>query len=201
MCRFGVPHTIITDNGKQFDNANFQKFCSNLGIKVSYASSAHPQTNGQVEAINKIIKQLEKKKGRWAEDLPEVLWAYRTTHKTATGETPFALSFGTEAVVPVEVGMASPRALNYKAATNSAQISVCLDLLEELREKAQVRQAAYQHRVSRFFNSRVSPRSFAIGDWVLRKVLPNMKNPNEGVFGANWEGPLTRLPQEKLPSP
>ena len=98
ICRFGVPHTIITDNGKQFDNANFCEFCSNLGIKVSYASPAHPQTNGQVEAVNKIIKQLlktklEKKKGRWAEDLPEVLWVYRTTHKTATGETPFALSF------------------------------------------------------------------------------------------------------------
>ena len=89
----------------------------------------------------------------------------------------------------MEIGLASPRALNYRAATNSSQLSVGLDLLEELRKKAQVCQAAYQHRVSRFFNSRVSPRSFAIGDWVLRKVLPNMKNPNEGVFGANWEGP------------
>ena len=46
ICRFGVPHTIITDNGKQFDNANFREFCSNLGIKVSYASPTHPQTNG-----------------------------------------------------------------------------------------------------------------------------------------------------------
>ena len=89
----------------------------------------------------------------------------------------------------MEIGIASPCTLNYRAATNSSQLSVSLDLLEELREKAQVRQAAYQHRVSRFFNSKVSPRSFAIGDWVLRKVLPNMKNPNEGVFGANWEGP------------
>ena len=165
-----------------------------MGIKVSYASPAHPQTNGQVEAVNKIIKQLlktklEKKKGRWAEDLPEVLWVYRTTHKTTTGETPFALSFGTEIVIPVEIGLASPRALNYRATANSSQLSVSLDLLEELREKAQVRQAAYQHRVSRFFNSRVSPRSFAVGDWVLRKVLPNMKNPSDGVFGANWEGP------------
>ena len=119
--------------------------------------------------VNKIIKQLlktrlEKRKDAWEKELLEVLWAYRTTYKIDTSETPFALSFGIEAVIPVEIGLASPRALNYKAATNSFQLSVSLDLLEELREKAQVRQAAYQHRVSRFFNSKVSPRSFAVGD-------------------------------------
>ena len=58
--RFGSPHTIVTDNGKQFDNANFKEFCQNLNTQVVYASPAHPQTNGQVEAVNKIIKQLLK---------------------------------------------------------------------------------------------------------------------------------------------
>ena len=67
--------------------------------------------------------------------LPEVLWAYRTTHKTTTGETPFALTFGTEAVIPLEIGVASPYVMNYCEAANNSQLAINLDLLEELREK------------------------------------------------------------------
>ena len=60
-----------------------------------------------MEAVNKTIKtnlkkKLEAKKGAWAEELPFILWAYRTTVRRATRETPFSLAFGVEAVVPVE---------------------------------------------------------------------------------------------------
>ena len=79
ICRFGIPNAIVTDNGKQFDNANFRTFCSTLGIRNAFSSPAHPQANGQVEAVNKIIKEnlklkLEKLKGAWVEELPHVLW-------------------------------------------------------------------------------------------------------------------------------
>ena len=114
VCRFGIPYTIVTDNGRQFDNAKFREFCSTLGIKNAFSSPAHPQANEQVEAINKIIKdnlkvKLEKLKGVWVEELPYVLWAYRTTTRTSTGETPFSLAYGAEAMIPVEVGMPSYR--------------------------------------------------------------------------------------------
>ena len=71
-----------------------------MGTKMVFASVAHPQTNGQVEAVNKIIKKLLKKKlddakGLWAQKLSEVLWAIRTTATEATGETPFSMTFGT----------------------------------------------------------------------------------------------------------
>ncbi|KAI5323847.1 hypothetical protein L3X38_032920 [Prunus dulcis] len=76
--RFGMPHAIITDNGWQFDNAKFRQFCSNLKIRLCFASPAHPQSDGQVEAVNKIIKKtlktkLDKAKGSWLELPPEVL--------------------------------------------------------------------------------------------------------------------------------
>ena len=65
------------------------------------------------------------------EYLPEVLWAYRTTRKSATRETPFALAFGTEAVAPVGVGLESPRVKFTNAKLNEETLHLNLDLLEE----------------------------------------------------------------------
>ena len=78
ICRFGVPHVIISDNGKQFDNPKFQKFCQDLGVKNHYSSPKHLQANGKIEVVNrsllKIIKtRLEGAKGVWPEELQNVL--------------------------------------------------------------------------------------------------------------------------------
>ena len=86
ICRFGIPRALVSDNGKQFDNAKFRDFCAELGIKNYYSSPAHPQTNGQAEVTIRTLKaalktKLEDLKGSWVEYLPEVLWAYRTTQK------------------------------------------------------------------------------------------------------------------------
>ena len=97
ICRYGIPRVLVSDNGKQFDNDSFRDFCSQLGIKNHYSSPAHPQANGQVKVTNrsllKIIKtRLEGVKGIWPEELPSVLWeykTYKTTTRTPTGETPF----------------------------------------------------------------------------------------------------------------
>ncbi|KAI5342964.1 hypothetical protein L3X38_010840 [Prunus dulcis] len=139
VCRFGIPNSIVTDNGRQFDNAKFKQFCSNLKIRLCFASPAHPQSNSQVEAVNKIIKKtlktkLDKATGCWPELLPEVLWSYRTTFRTSTGETPFSLSFGTEAVAPVEIGQPTYRTSTYDATANDEQLALNLDFIDKLRD-------------------------------------------------------------------
>ena len=106
--------TIISDNGRQFDNQGFKDFCLNLGIKNQFSSPGHPQANGQTEVTNrtllKIIKaKLDEAKGAWSEELPNVLWDYKTMVRTLTRETPFRLTNGTEVVIPVEVGVTSVR--------------------------------------------------------------------------------------------
>ena len=68
ICHFGIPHKIVLDNETQFNSSEFRDFCDDLGIKKSFSSVDHPQTNGQVEAVNKIIKfnlktKLEERKG------------------------------------------------------------------------------------------------------------------------------------------
>ena len=78
ICRYSIPQEIVLDNSTQFDSKEFREFCDELGIKKSFSSVDHPQTNSQVEAANKIIKhnlemKLEEHTGVWADELPKVL--------------------------------------------------------------------------------------------------------------------------------
>ena len=112
ITRFGVSDSLILDNGLQFDSRAFCEFCSNLGIRNIYSSPAYSQGNGQAEAVNKVImnglkRRLEGAKGNWTKELPNVLWAYRTTPWRSTGQTPFSLTYGAEAVTPAEVNLCS----------------------------------------------------------------------------------------------
>ena len=134
--RFGIPKALISDNGKRFDNQKFKNFCVELGIKNYYLCPAHLQSNGQSEVTIRTFKvelktKLENLKGKWVEYLSEVLWAYKTTRKSVTRETPFALAFGTEAVAPVEVGLKSPWVKFASAEHNEETLLMNLDLLEE----------------------------------------------------------------------
>ena len=84
ICIYGIPYTIIIDNGRQFDNHDFREFRRNLGVELKFCSPAHPQANGQAEATNKVIKKLMKirlgeKKRAWVDELVGVLWTYQTT--------------------------------------------------------------------------------------------------------------------------
>jgi transposase InsO family protein len=116
MCRFGVPNRIITDNGSQFTNSTFQGYCEDLGIKICYASIAHPECSGQVERANaEILKGLKthnydglKKRGKkWIDELLCVLWENQTSPSRATRETPFFMVYGAEVILPLEVSMGS----------------------------------------------------------------------------------------------
>ncbi|KAK3015328.1 hypothetical protein RJ639_007271 [Escallonia herrerae] len=148
ICCYGIPRVLVTDNGKQFDNPTFLTFCTNLAIEQCFTSVAHPQTNGQTKVTNRTLlqgikKKLDGAKGLWVEELPKILWAYNTTTRNPTGETPFSLSFGTEALIPVEVGLPSLQLTAYDSIQNEEALRANLDLLEERREQAAMRLAAY----------------------------------------------------------
>ena len=92
-----------------------------------------------MKATNKTIfkilkKKLGDRKGDWADNLPKVLWVYRITRRTPTEETPYALNFGTEAIVLAELGLGSLRVGNFKAETNDEGLKLHLDLLQEKRD-------------------------------------------------------------------
>ena len=184
----------MSDNGKQFDNPKFRDFCAELRIKNYYLSPTHPQSNRQAEVIIRTLKaalktKLEDLKGKWAEYLPEVLWAYRTTCKSATLETPFALAFGTEAVAPIEIGLKSPRIELASVEQNEEALRLNLDLLDQKREQVLQRTEDYQRKTTRYYDQKVKSRSYKPGDLVLKKLLSARKNPAHGKLGPNWEGP------------
>ena len=139
--------------------------------------------------------KLENLKGKWVEYLPEVLWAYITTHKFATRETLFALAFGTEAVALVEVGLESPRVEFANTEHNEESLRLNLDILEEKREQALKSVEDYQRKTARYYDRKVRPNSFKPGDLVLKKLLPTRKDPTQGKLGPNWERPyiLSRI--------
>ena len=100
----------------------------------------------------------------WVEELPSVLWAYRTTVRTPTRETPFKLTFGTKAVIPVEIGLTTLRMTFHKEEENEGQLRLNLDLLDETRDKAALRIALYQEKMAKYYNTKVKLRRFEISD-------------------------------------
>ena len=137
----------------------------------------------------KIIKtRLEGAKGVWPDELPGVLWAYRTTVRTPTGETPFKLTYGSEAVIPAEVHMANHREMMYQEKDNIEQLCLNLDLIDEVRMDAKRRMVKYKNLMARQYDAMVKPRRFNIGDLVLKKVSLATKDPSQGKLGPNWEG-------------
>ncbi|XP_019254996.1 PREDICTED: uncharacterized protein LOC109233565 [Nicotiana attenuata] len=123
------------------------QFLEDHKIKRIVSTPYHMCTNGQAESTNKTIvqnlkKKLEGAKGRWREILIEVLCAYQTTPKASTGETTFSLVYGTEALIPVEVGEPTARVRHLTEGSNNVAMAIALDLLDEKREASLVRIAA-----------------------------------------------------------
>ncbi|GKV15225.1 hypothetical protein SLEP1_g26025 [Rubroshorea leprosula] len=175
ICRYGIPNQIVADNGTQFNCTSFRDFCSSYGIKLQFTLVYHPESNGMVESVNKCILEslkprLEQHKAKWADELNNVLWAYRITSRTATGETPYHLAFGTEAVIPIEIGVPSFRVIHFDEGRNGQLLRENLDLLDDVREEARLRTLVYKQKIANFYNKRVRPRTFKVGDLVLRKA-------------------------------
>ena len=121
--RYGVPHSIITNNGLNFIAEEMKTWCGKMGIKLDYASVYHPQTNSQVERANglimsgikpKLVRSLKESDTHLVEELDSVLWGLRTTLNRTTGYTPFFMVYDAEAVLPCDIIHDSPRVRMYE---------------------------------------------------------------------------------------
>ncbi|RVX18715.1 Gag-Pol polyprotein [Vitis vinifera] len=159
ICRFGIPQTIIADNGPQFDSITFRNFCSELNIRNSYSTPRYPQSNGQAEATNKTLinvlkKRLEQAKGNGG-GATRCPMAYRTTPGRPTGILLSLSAYGMDAVIPTEIGLPTIRTDAAKQSDANMELGRNLDWTDEVRESAAIRMADYQQRASAHYNRKV----------------------------------------------
>ena len=128
---------------------------------------------------------LDDAKGRWVEELPQVLWTYRTTPRRSIGETPFSMSYGAKVVIPIETGFPTLRTQSFNPSNNDELLKKSLNLIEERRESVMVQLAYYQHKLKQGYDAKVKLRPLEPGDLVLKKVLGTAKNPIWGKLGPN----------------
>ena len=146
IIRFGVPHKIISDNGTPFVNSDVRKMLEFYQVKHHHSSLYYPQGNGQAKVTNKTLIKIISKinqeyTGGWAVHLPDALWAYINSPKSATSFSPFSLVYGTEVVSPAEIITPSLRVMQMQEKEKEEEVFVverCEDLegLDEKREKA-----------------------------------------------------------------
>ncbi|XP_075633377.1 uncharacterized protein LOC142605830 [Castanea sativa] len=105
------------------------------------------------------------------------------TTRTPTGETPFKLAYGSEAVIPAEVYMANHKVMKYQGEENKEQLCLNLDLIDEVRMNAEHRMARYKNLMAKQYDAMVKPRCFNIGDLVLKKVSLTTRNPTHVKLG------------------
>ncbi|RDX77092.1 Gypsy retrotransposon integrase-like protein 1, partial [Mucuna pruriens] len=195
ICRYGLPAHIITDNGTNLNNRMMSELCEQFHITHHNSTPYRPKMNGAVEAANKNLKKIIQKMvvtyKDWHEMLPYALHGYCTLVRTSTGVTPYFLVYGTEAVLSIEVEIPSLRVLAEVEFDEAEWVQQRLDqlnLIEEKRLTALCHGQLYQRRVKKAFDKKVRPRVFKKGDMVLKRVLPNLKDPR-GKWEPNYEGP------------
>jgi hypothetical protein len=193
ICRFGLPHDIIFDNGTQFASRQIVSFLSGLGIRNNFTSISHPASNGLAEVTNRTImnglrKKVQENQKDWPNMLEEILWAYRTTPREATQQSPYSLVYGMEAVTPLKLITPSFRIDSYDEANNREARAIDLELLPEIRERAQVRIMEYQRWFKKAFEKTIASTHFQHGDLVLRKVESIGKKVEK--LDVAWEGPF-----------
>ncbi|GJY45141.1 reverse transcriptase domain-containing protein [Tanacetum coccineum] len=193
VCRFGLPGEIVSNNDKQFSDNPFKDWCEKFNIKQRFASVKHPQSNGLVERENRslgegIKARLGEGNKNWIEELPHVLWAHRTMIKSSHGDTPFSLTYGTEAVIPAEIGMPTYCTVTVDVVHNNEELRLNLDLLEERREYAAIREAKAKLKMTKYYNVRVRGVAFRPGDFVYRSNEASHAM-DRGKLGPKWEGP------------
>jgi hypothetical protein len=200
ITRFGIPYKLISDNGMPFVNKDVRELLEHYQVKHRRSTPYYPQGNGQAEATNRMLLRILSKMvfdygSNWNSHLADVLWAYRSSPKTATGFTPFSLVYGTNTISPTELVVPTPRVL--QGSDLEADANICaearmadLEGLDESRELARLKSQRNYQKMANAYSKTLKVRIFAEGQLVLKAAdFVRRGLPSPSKFSPNWEGP------------
>ena len=191
FCRYGAPHTIVSDRGQNFMSKIVTAVCEIFQVTRHFTSSYHPMSNGVCESRNKIIAQslrafVDKDQSNWADFLSSIMMTLRMSPSTQTSDmSPYNLVFGTEMNLPFDTSLIPKQGLNRDAKAHVIQLMERLKVVKALAtENLQNAQDKQKAR----YDKKSSIPSFKVGDLVLLHsskvpvgLSPKMHHP--------WHGP------------
>ena len=176
ILKFGAPYKVLTDQGRNFESETFLEFLLQWRIRKLRTTAYHPQCNGACERINQTIKHALAKlladtdSSLWSDALPLAMFCYNTSTHSATGFTPFFLTFGFEARIPAD--------LIYPSHTSepAAFGSTLTRSLSVAAAAARTALHSAQKREKDWYDSGVTSRLFKKGDFVKVRVVNSFEN-------------------------
>ena len=192
FCRLGLPRQILSDQGREFDNALLKELCAQLGIDKIRTSSYKPSTNGATERFHRTLNSMfgrviEENQKTWCEWLPSIMSAYRSARHESTGYTPNFIVFGCELTAPIDIVFGRPEGSAYESPDEFVE--------EKLRRMEQAHNLVREHfktssgRRKTYYDNRVKTRTLNVGSWVWY-YSPRRYVGRSPKWQRNFSGPF-----------
>ena len=200
ITRFGIPYKLISDNGTPFINKDVREVLEHYRVKHRRSTPYYPQGNGQAETTNRMLLLILSKMvfdygNDWRAHLVDVLWAYWSSSKTATGFTLFSLVYGTDTISPTELVVPSPRVM--QGSELEVEANMCAEVrttdlegLDEVRDLAKVRSQRNYQKMANVYSKALRVQIFVEEQMILKAAEFVRRNlPSPSKFSPNWDGP------------
>jgi hypothetical protein len=191
ICRHGCPKVLLTDQGTHFVNEMLNSLCEQLGVRHQLSTTYHPQTNGLVERFNRTLCEMLAKYSNehqddWDKFLPSALFAYRTIRQNTTRYEPFYLTYGREAVLPIELEIPGYPSEDDRSSFEELyfwRLNHLIGKLTDDRQQAQQNIMKAQEKQKIRYDQTIREHTYRIGDKVL------LKNFRARKLDPKWNGP------------
>ena len=192
IARFGVPYSIHSDQGRQFESLLFQEICNLLQIEKTHTTPYHPQSDGMVERFNRTLLNMlsayvNERHKDWDEQLPYVMMAYRSSEHETTGHSPNFLMLGRETATPLDIMYQKPSHIDKMPQSRWAW--ELKDRLEEAHKVVREHTNAEMLRQKRYHDRKLNWEDYKNGDLVY-VYFPRHKSGLSPKLTSYWHGPF-----------